>query len=114
MSVHILDANSGNHVSTVAMRTILLIVAVLALFTLAVGGVSAHDSDNDADRMNEMMDRCMEMMGQMGEMMDSDGMMNGSDSRNGDESGDSTSTGTDTQNGGEHDGHSDQAGRSCC
>lgn len=56
------------------MRTLLLITAVLAMITLAVGGVSAHDGGQDTDRMNEMMNQCMEMAGQMGEVMGSEPM----------------------------------------
>ena len=56
------------------MRTLLLIATVLALFALAVGGVSAHDGNHDDDRMNEMMDRCLAMMDQMESMMGSGSM----------------------------------------
>lgn len=45
------------------MREILLIVAVIALFALAVGGVSAHDGDQDDDRIDGLRDQCMKTMG---------------------------------------------------
>lgn len=90
------------------MRKLLLVATVLALFVLMVGGVSAHDGNQDDDRMNEMMDQCMEMMGQMGEMM------NGTGSMNGGEHGDSTNTEMDSQNGEGHHDQSNSGGMGCC
>lgn len=90
------------------MREILLIVAVIALFALAVGGVSAHDGDQDDDRIDELRDQCMKTMGQMGDMMGSDGMMSGSDSAHESDHGDDTHTGE------EHEGQSDHGEMECC
>lgn len=90
------------------MRGILLITAVIALFALAVGGVSAHDGDQNDDRLDEMMDQCIEMMGQMEEMMAGSGSMNDGDHGN------SMNTEMDSQTGEEHNEQSDHAGMGCC
>ena len=84
------------------MRILLLVARVLALFVLTVGSVSAHDGNQNDDRMNEIMDQCMEMMGQMGDMMN-DG-----------EHGDSTNTGMDSQDGEGHDDQSNHAEMGRC
>lgn len=90
------------------MREILLIVAVIALFALAVGGVSAHDGDQDDDRIDELRDQCMKTMGQMEDMMGSDGMMSGSDSARESDHGDDTHTDEG------HDGQSNQGETGYC
>lgn len=84
------------------MRILLLVAALFALFALTVGGVSAHDGNQNDERMNEMMDQCMEMIGQMGDMMN-DG-----------EHGDSTNTKMNSQTGEGHDERSAHAGMGCC
>ena len=89
------------------MRTLLLVATVLALFTLAVGGVRAHDSNHDDDRMNEMMDRCLAMMDHMEEMMGS-GSMAADDHR------ESMTTEMEHQNDATQNGESSHTGMGCC
>lgn len=89
------------------MRTLLLVATVLALFALAVGGVSAHDGNQDGNQMNEMMDRCLEMMDHMGGMMGSNSMAN-------DEQSESMDTELEHQNDAIQNGESSHTQMGCC
>ncbi len=110
MTIHILAANSTSRVVPAAMQALLLVATVLALFALAVGDVSAHNSTQDDDRMDELMNRCMEMLGQMGDMMANDRVIEKSSSADETEAGDSMNDPTTS----EQDDQLGSTGMGCC